>query len=126
MPATASGAGGAGSGARGRGARGGAPSTGRDPTGRTHQSVRRSNHGDRSIGRPRACTCASSCPSAGHAAPLSAGNAAVPVQAACVLGIYGGDDSHMQLDEAACRLADERAITVALAGAWAWAAADGR
>ena len=64
--------------------------------------------------------------SAGAARPLSAGNAAVPVQAACVLGIYGGDDSHMQLDEAACRLADARAIELALHGAMAWAEADGR
>lgn len=60
--------------------------------------------------------------SAGTVATLREGNAAVPVQAACVLGIYGGDDSHMALDPALCRLADERAISVALHGAlgWAW------
>lgn len=63
--------------------------------------------------------------SAGKAVPLSAGNAAVPVQTACVLGIYGGDDSHMQLDPVACRLADQRAIAVATAGALAWGEADG-
>ena len=63
--------------------------------------------------------------SAGHAAPLSAGNAAVPVQAACVLGIYGGTDSHMDLDPAVCRQADERAIAVTLHGVMAWARADG-
>lgn len=63
--------------------------------------------------------------SAGRAVPLSAGNAAVPVQTACVLGIYGGDDSHMQLDPEMCRLADQRAIAVATEGALAWAEADG-
>lgn len=63
--------------------------------------------------------------SAGQAAPLSAGNRAVPVQAACVLGIYGGVDSHMKLDAELCRLADERAIAVALSGALALAEADG-
>jgi uridine phosphorylase len=63
--------------------------------------------------------------SAGCAAPLSAGSAAVPVQAAVVLGIYGGTDSHMDLDPAVCRLADQRAISVALHGALAWATADG-
>ncbi len=63
--------------------------------------------------------------SAGHASPLSAGNAAVPVQAACVLGIYGGTDSHMDLDPVVCRQADERAIAVTLHGVMAWAQADG-
>ncbi|MFT5680339.1 MAG: uridine phosphorylase [Myxococcota bacterium] len=63
--------------------------------------------------------------SAGHIAPLSAGNAAIPVQAACVLGIYGGTDSHMSLDPVVCRLADQRAIAVALHGVMAWAKADG-
>jgi uridine phosphorylase len=58
--------------------------------------------------------------SAGGATPLSAGPAAVPVQAACVLGVYGDDESDMDLDPAVCRLADERAITIALAGAVAW------
>ena len=62
--------------------------------------------------------------SAGAAAPLRAGNAAVPVQAACVLGIYGSEDSHMALDPEICRLADERAIRVALHGSMAWARAD--
>lgn len=63
--------------------------------------------------------------SAGRAASVAAGNAAVPVQAACVLGIYAGTDSHMELDPATCRLADERAIAVALHGAAAWARSDG-
>jgi uridine phosphorylase len=63
--------------------------------------------------------------SAGHAAPISAGNSAVPVQAACVLGIYGGSESHMDLDPEICRLADTRAIEVSLHGALAWARADG-
>lgn len=61
---------------------------------------------------------------AGHASALSQGNAAVPVQAACVLGVYGGTDSHMKLDADLCRLADQRAISVAVQGAWAWADAD--
>ncbi len=61
---------------------------------------------------------------AGKASPVAAGNAAVPVQAACVLGIYAGTDSHMELDPVLCKLADERAIQVALHGAMAWARAD--
>lgn len=63
--------------------------------------------------------------SAGAASTVGAGNAAVPVQAACVLGVYGGDDSDMKLDPAKCRLADERAIAVARHGILAWARADG-
>lgn len=63
--------------------------------------------------------------SAGAARPLGAGNAAVPVQAACVLGVYGGDDSDMKLDPALCRLADQRAIAVASHGIVAWARMDG-
>lgn len=63
--------------------------------------------------------------SAGGLAPLSAGNRAVPVQAACVLGVYGGDDSHMDLDPALCSLADERAIQTALHGVMDWARRDG-
>ncbi len=62
--------------------------------------------------------------SATRAAPLSAGNAAVPVQAACVLGIYAGTEHHGPLDGELCRLADARAIRVALHGAAAWARAD--
>lgn len=62
--------------------------------------------------------------SAGHAASVAAGNAAVPVQAACVLGVYGGDDSDMHLDPAICRLADERAIRTTLRGVVAWARRD--
>ena len=58
--------------------------------------------------------------SAGAATPLSVGNTAVPVQTACVLGVYGNDDSNMKLDPALCRLADERGIEVALAGIFAW------
>jgi hypothetical protein len=62
---------------------------------------------------------------AGRASTVGQGNAAVPVQAACVLGVYGGTDSHMKLDPALCRLADQRAIAVAVQGAWAWAGLDG-
>jgi uridine phosphorylase len=61
---------------------------------------------------------------AGRATPVAAGNAAVPVQAACVLGVYGGDDSDMHLDAALCRLADERAIRTTLRGVLAWARHD--
>jgi len=57
--------------------------------------------------------------------PLSAGNRAVPAQAACVLGVYGTTDSHMQLDPQACELADARAIQTALHGVIAWARRDG-
>jgi len=63
--------------------------------------------------------------SAGSASTVGAGNAVVPVQAACVLGVYGGDDSDMRLDPALCRLADQRAIAVASHGIMAWARADG-
>lgn len=63
--------------------------------------------------------------SAAGLAPLSAGNRAVPVQAACVLGVYGDTDTHMELDPDACALADERAIATALAGIVAWARRDG-
>lgn len=63
--------------------------------------------------------------SAAGLAPLSAGSRAIPVQAACVLGVYGTTDSHMQLDPAACELADERAIRTALHGVVAWARRDG-
>ena len=61
---------------------------------------------------------------AGRAVPIAAGNAAVAVQAACVVGIYAGTDSDMKLDPTVCRTADERAIQVALHGAAAWARAD--
>jgi uridine phosphorylase len=63
--------------------------------------------------------------SAGSASTVGAGNASVPVQAACVLGVYGGDDSDMKLDPALCRLADQRAIAVAKHGIVSWARADG-
>ena len=63
--------------------------------------------------------------SAGAASPVGTGNASVPVQAACVLGVYGGDDSDMKLDPALCRLADRRAIAVASHGILAWARLDG-
>ena len=63
--------------------------------------------------------------SAGHAASISAGNASVPVQAACVLGVYGDDDSDMDLDPVLCRLADTRAIEVTLSGIVEWARLDG-
>lgn len=60
--------------------------------------------------------------SAGHATPLSVAST-TDVQTACVLGVYGGDDSHMQLDPDLCRLADQRSIATAMAGAFAWVAA---
>jgi len=63
--------------------------------------------------------------SAGKARPLAAGNASVPVQAACVLGVYGDDDSDMDLDPVLCQLADKRAIEVTLDGIVAWAREDG-
>ena len=63
--------------------------------------------------------------SALQARPLSVGNMAVPVQAACVLGVYGDDDSDMDLDPALCRLADKRAIETTLHGIIAWAKRDG-
>ena len=63
--------------------------------------------------------------SAGHAAPISAGNERVPVQAACVLGVYGDDESDMDLDPAVCQLADKRAIEITLSGIVAWARLDG-
>jgi uridine phosphorylase len=63
--------------------------------------------------------------SAGRAASLAEGNAAVAVQTACVLGVYGGDDSDMHLDPALCRLADQRSISIALAGIMDWARRDG-
>lgn len=56
--------------------------------------------------------------SAGPAAPLSAGPGVVPVEAACVLAIYGEAGSEES------RLADERAITVACEGVLAWARQD--
>ena len=62
---------------------------------------------------------------AGKATTLAQGNGAVAVQAACVVGIYAGTDSDMKLDPAVCRLADQRAIEVAVHGAVAWARADG-
>jgi uridine phosphorylase len=63
--------------------------------------------------------------SARQATPVAAGNAAVPVQAACVLGVYGDDDSNMKLDPAQCRQADARCIAVALHGIVDWARRDG-
>lgn len=62
--------------------------------------------------------------SAGQATTLAAGCAAVPVQAACVLGVYG-DGHSMDLDPAVCRLADTRAIQVTLCGIAEWASRDG-
>jgi uridine phosphorylase len=62
--------------------------------------------------------------SAGRARPLAAGNAAVPVQTACVLGVYAHHESTAPLDPEACALADERAIACALAGIAAWSARD--
>ena len=63
--------------------------------------------------------------SAGSASAVSAGNAAVPVQTACVLGVYGDDDSDMDLDPVICRLADDRAIQTTLHGIIEWARRDG-
>jgi len=63
--------------------------------------------------------------SAGHARAVATGNAAVPVQAACVLGVYGDDESDMDLDPVLCRLADKRAIESTLHGIIAWARRDG-
>ncbi|MCO4746615.1 MAG: hypothetical protein KC912_17605 [Proteobacteria bacterium] len=57
--------------------------------------------------------------SAGKARPLSE-SSATQIQTACVLGVYGNDDSQMKLDAELCRLADERAIQTAIAGAMAW------
>lgn len=56
--------------------------------------------------------------SAGHAASVAAGSRAVPAQAACVLAVYGEEPE-------ISRLAEERAIAVACAGALAWARVDG-
>ncbi len=63
--------------------------------------------------------------SAGQSCAVAQGNASVPVQAACVLGVYGDDDSEMDLDPVLCRLADKRAIEVTLSGIIHWARADG-
>lgn len=62
--------------------------------------------------------------SAGQASSLATGHAAIPVQAACVLGVYG-DGHSMDLDPEVCKLADQRAITVTLSGILEWAARDG-
>ncbi len=56
--------------------------------------------------------------SAAAVAPVSRGPAAVPVQAACVLAIYGEPGSE------ASRVADQRAISVACEGVIAWSARD--
>jgi len=50
--------------------------------------------------------------------PISRGPSAVPVQAACVLAIYGEPGSEVTA------LADQRAITVACQGVLAWASGD--
>lgn len=63
--------------------------------------------------------------SALKARPLDSGNISVPVQAACVLGVYGDDESDMDLDPTLCRLADKRAIETTLQGIVAWARRDG-
>ena len=62
--------------------------------------------------------------SAGHATSLATGHATIPVQAACVLGVYG-DGHTMELDPKICALADQRAIDVTLGGILEWAARDG-
>jgi len=56
--------------------------------------------------------------SAGTAASLAKGSGPVPVQTACVLGVYGDEGTEVT------RLADERAITTACAGVLAWAELD--
>jgi len=53
-----------------------------------------------------------------RATSIAAGPSAVAVQAACVLGAYGEPGSTVT------RLADERAVTVAVAGVAEWAAGD--
>ncbi len=63
--------------------------------------------------------------SARAARSVASGNAAVLVQTAVVLGVYGDDDSHMDLDPVLCRLADRRAIEVTLNGIFDWARQDG-
>lgn len=57
---------------------------------------------------------------AGRATPVAAGALAVPVQTACVLGVYAYHEDVGALDHALCQLADERAITTALEGIVAW------
>jgi len=56
--------------------------------------------------------------SAGSVEPISRGPGVVPVQAACVLAIYGKPDSVVS------QVADQRAISVACEGVIAWAARD--
>ena len=58
------------------------------------------------------------CRSAGRAVSLAAGSAAVPVQTAAVLGVYGGIGTEVTA------VADRRAITVAVEGVAAWAERD--
>ena len=48
------------------------------------------------------------------------------VQAGAVLAVYGGGDSHMQLDEAKVALAEARMADLAFAGLLRWADQDGR
>ncbi len=59
--------------------------------------------------------------SAGRAVAVGDVPSRVPVQAACVLGVYAPWDGTEPLDPALCRLADERTIATALAGVVAWA-----
>jgi uridine phosphorylase len=61
--------------------------------------------------------------SAGRAVSVGATGADVPVQTACVLGVYAPYDGAEPLDPARCRLADERAIATALEGVLAWVGA---
>ena len=56
--------------------------------------------------------------SAGSVEPVSRGPAGVPVQAACVLAIYGKPSSVVS------QVADQRAISVACEGVLAWSARD--
>lgn len=62
--------------------------------------------------------------SAGKAASLAEEPSVEIVQSGCVLAVYGGDDSNMQLDEKMAALAEQRAITVAIEGVKAWAERD--
>lgn len=56
--------------------------------------------------------------------PLDTRPGPAQCQAAAVLAVYGTDDSQMEFDAADARLADERAIRVAIEGVRAWAERD--
>jgi len=56
---------------------------------------------------------------------LASGSAAVAVQGACVLAVYAGHDSDMNLDEEVVESANQRAMAVTYAGIARWARLDG-